>query len=60
MSDAFERIEHVGMWIVFALLFTGILSPILRPAISLGVFGLPALFGVSPSETGTILSLILP
>jgi Zn-dependent protease len=59
-SDTFERIEPIGMWIAFALLFTGVLSPVLRPAISLGVFGLPALFGVPPSETGTILSLILP
>jgi Zn-dependent protease len=59
-SDAFERIEPVGMWIAFAMLYLGVLSPILRPAVSLGVFGLPAIFGLSPNEISSVLQLILP
>jgi Zn-dependent protease len=59
-SDAFERLEPIGMWIAFGLLLSGVMSPLLRPVISLGVFGLPALFGLSPHEVGSVLELILP
>lgn len=59
-SDTFERIEPYGMWIVFALLISGIASPLIGPVIGIGVYGIPALFGIPPADTSGILNLILP
>lgn len=35
LAYSFSRIEPYGMWILLALVFTGLLSPILRPFINL-------------------------
>jgi Zn-dependent protease len=43
----FARIEPWGMWILVALMFTGVLSAIIGPIVSAGVGLILGLFGLS-------------
>lgn len=47
MAQAYERIEPFGIWILLALIFTGVLQFFILPPIRMLIFGIRSAFGIN-------------
>jgi len=55
----FSRIEPYGLFILLALLFTGILGTILWPLISIFIALVALLSGLAPVELASLINVVL-